>query len=221
MLKRTFKVSVTETLTQEISKMLKLVVAYKISDLFGEWNYVTREEDDFYAFEYRIAKLRYNHNNPEYFKKLVFSKLSDTTRQSIQELGDLEFDALVFVDETKDTVWLRYQDETIKLEDFRTKEEQKIAKINELEHKYCNPGRKCYLESREDLDDFLAALETFDKSGNYDEIEVMQFIAGSVTETKNFPILVLYKKSEEFTDDYSGDTITKHYFTLVDDSLGR
>ena len=201
--------------------MYKLVVAYKISDLFGEWNYVTREEDDFHAFEYRIAKLRYNHNDPEYFKKLVFSKLSDTTRQSIQELGDLEFDALVFVDEAKDTVWLRYQDETIKLEDFRTKEEQKIAKINELEHKYCNPDRKCYLESREELDDFLAALETFDESGNYDEIEVMQFIAGSVTETKNFPILVLYKKSEEFTDDYSGDTITKHYFTLVDDSLGR
>ena len=88
--------------------MLKLIVAYKTYDLFSAWDYVTREEDDLYAFEYRIAKLRYNHNDPEYFKKLVFSKLNDDKRQSIQELGDLEFDALIFVDEGTGNVWLRY-----------------------------------------------------------------------------------------------------------------
>lgn len=197
--------------------MFKLVVAYKISDLFCEWNYVTREEDDFHAFEYRIAKLRYNHNDPEYFKKLVFSKLSDTTRQSIQELGDLEFDALVFVDEAKDTVWLRYQDETIKLEDFRTKEEQKIEHQKMLVQKFC---KNRYLESREELDEFLEALEVFNDHADFDEIEVLTYLKEDVKTTKNFPILLAYQTHEEYNIPY--DYNEKHHrFTLVDDSLGR
>ena len=197
--------------------MCKLVVAYKISDLFGEWNYVTREEDDFHAFEYRIAKLRYNHNNPEYFKKLVFSKLSDTTRQSIQELGDLEFDALIFVDESKDTVWLRYQDETIKLEDFRTKEEQKIEHQKMLVQKFC---KNRYLESREELDEFLEALEVFNDHADFDEIEVLTYLKEDIKTTKNFPILLAYQTHEEYNIPYDYNE-HHHRFTLVDDSLGR
>lgn len=197
--------------------MYKLVVAYKISDLFGEWNYVTREEDDFHAFEYRIAKLRYNHNDPEYFKKLVFSKLSDTTRQSIQELGDLEFDALIFVDEAKDTVWLRYQDETIKLEDFRTKEEQKIEHQKMLEQKFC---KNRYLETREELDEFLTALEVFNDHADFDEIEVLTYLKEDIKTTKNFPILLAYQTHEEYNIPYDYNE-HHHRFTLVDDSLGR
>lgn len=79
--------------------MLKLIVAYKTHDLFGEWGYITREEDDVTSFEYIISKHRYHHEEPEFYKKLVFSKLNDDKRQSIQELGDLKFDALIFVDE--------------------------------------------------------------------------------------------------------------------------
>lgn len=197
--------------------MYKLVVAYKNYDLFSEWEYVTREEDDSYAFEYRIAKLRYNHNNPEYFKKLVFSKLSDTTRQSIQELGDLEFDALVFVDEAKDTVWLRYQDETIKLEDFRTKEEQKIEHQKMLVQKFC---KNRYLESREELDEFLEALEVFNDHADFDEIEVLTYLKEDVKTTKNFPILLAYQTYEEYNISYDYNE-HHHRFTLVDDSLGR
>ena len=197
--------------------MYKLIVAYKINDLFSEWNYVSREEDDLYAFEYRITKLRYNHNNPEYFKKLVFSKLSDTTRKTIQELGDLEFDALVFVEEAKDTVWLRYQDETIKLEDFRTKEEQKIEHQKMLEQKFC---KNRYIENREELDEFLTALEVFNDHADFDEIEVLTYLKEDVKTTKNFPILLAYHTYEEYNISYDYNE-HHHRFTLVDDSLGR
>lgn len=197
--------------------MYKLIVAYKNYDLFSEWNYVTREEDDLYAFEYRILKLRYESNNPEHFKKLVFSKLSDTTRKTIQELGDLEFDALVFVDEATNKVWLRYQDETILLEEFRTKEEKAIEKFNELQAKFCKTR---YLENREDLDEFLEALEIFDETGKFDDIKVMQFLKEPAKETQNFPILVVLEKHEGFdwNNDHNYENLT---FTLVDDSLGR
>lgn len=197
--------------------MYKLIVAYKINDLFSEWNYVSREEDDLYAFEYRIAKLRYNHNNPEYFKKLVFSKLSDTTRKTIQELGDLEFDALVFVDEARGLVELRYKDETINLEDFRTAGEQKIEKLKALEQKFCKTR---YLENRQELDEFLAALEVLNDDGEFDDIAVMQFIKDDAKTTQNFPILVVFEKHAGFdwNNDHNYENLT---FTLVDDSLGR
>lgn len=197
--------------------MYKLIVAYKINDLFSEWNYVSREEDDLYAFEYRILKLRYESNNPEYFKKLVFSKLSDTTRKTIQELGDLEFDALVFVDEATNKVWLRYQDETIFLEDFRTKEEQKKERHLELESKYC---KNRYIENREELDEFLTALEFFNDHADFDEIEVLTYLKEDVKTTKNFPILLVYQTYEEYNISYDYNE-HHHRFTLVDDSLGR
>ena len=196
--------------------MYNLIVAYKINDLFSEWNYVSREED-LYAFEYRIAKLRYNHNNPEYFKKLVFSKLSDTTRKTIQELGDLEFDALIFVDENTEKVWLRYHDETILLSEFKTEAEQKADRLKALEQKFCKTR---YLENRQELDDFLAALEVFDDTGDYDDIKVMQFIKDDAKTTQNFPILVVFEKHAGFdwNNDHNYENLT---FTLVDDSLGR
>lgn len=197
--------------------MYKLVVAYKISDLFGEWNYVTREEDDFHAFEYRIAKLRYNHNNPEYFKKLVYSKLNDNNRQSIQELGDLEFDALIFVEESKDTVWLRYHDETIYLSEFKTEGERKKERYLELESKYC---KNRYLENREELDEFLTALEVFNDHADFDEIEVLTYLKEDVKTTKNFPILLVHQTHEEYNIPYDYNE-HHHRFTLVDDSLGR
>lgn len=197
--------------------MLKLIVAYKTYDLFSEWEYVAREVDDNYALEYLISKHRWHHQEPEYFKKLVFSKLNDDKRQSIQELGDLEFDALVFVDEATNKVWLRYQDETIFLEEFRTKEEKAIEKFNELQAKFCKTR---YLENREALDEFLEALEIFDETGKFDDIKVMQFIKDDVKTTQNFPILVVLEKHEGFdwNNDHNYENLT---FTLVDDSLGR
>ena len=197
--------------------MYKLIVAYKINDLFSEWNYVSREEDDLYAFEYRIAKLRYNYNNPEYFKKLVFSKLSDTTRKTIQELGDLEFDALIFVDENTEKVWLRYHDETILLSEFKTEAEQKKERYLELESKYC---KNRYLENREELDEFLTALEVFNDHADFDEIEVLTYLKEDAKTTKNFPILLVYQTYEEYNISYDYNE-HHHRFTLVDDSLGR
>ena len=197
--------------------MYKLIVAFKPHDLFAEWNYVSREEEDIYAFEYRIAKLRHESDNPEYFQKLVFSKLNDNRRQTIQELGDLEFDALVFVDEATGKVWLRYHDETNFLKDFRTAEEQKTENLKALAQKFCKTR---YLENREELDEFLAALEVFDESGRFDEIEVSPFLAGSVTETSIFPILLIYQFRSEYD---SGAEVDHefHQFTLVDGTLGR
>lgn len=197
--------------------MLKLIVAYKTHDLFSEWDYVTREVNDTYALEYLISKHRQHHEEPEYFKKLVYSKLNDDNRQSIQELGDLEFDALIFVEERRDLVELRYQDETIHLSEFKTKEEKATEKYNELEQKYC---RTRYLENREELDEFLAALEVFDDIGNFDDIEVLTYTKEDIKTTKNFPILAVLEKRENF--DWNNDRdYTDLHFTLVDSSLGR
>ena len=197
--------------------MLKLIVAYKTYDLFGEWEYVTREEDDVTAFEYIISKFRWHHEEPEYFKKLVFSKLNDDKRQSIQELGDLEFDALIFVDEKTEKVWLRYHDETILLSEFKTEAEQKKVRYLELESKYC---KNRYIENREELDEFLTALEVFNDHADFDEIEVLTYIKEDVKQTKNFPILLTYQTYEEYNIPYDYNE-RYHRFTLVDDSLGR
>lgn len=200
--------------------MLKLIAAYKNYDLFSKWEYVTREVNDTYALEYLISKHRWHHQEPEYFKKLVYGKPNDNKRQSIQELGDLEFDALIFVDEKTEKVWLRYHDETIYLSEFRTTEEIKNDELKALKAKYCRVDSKFYIENRQELDEFLAALETFDQSGDFDDIEVMQFINGDVKTTTKFPILLIYYSDSHYDSDYQVD-ITKHRFTLVDDSLGR
>lgn len=197
--------------------MLKLIVAYKTYDLFSEWEYVTREEDDVAAFEHIISKFRWHHEEPEYFKKLVFSKLNDDKRQSIQELGDLEFDALIFVDENTGKVWLRYHDETIYLSEFKTEAEQKKERYLELESKYC---KNRYIENREELDEFLTALEVFNDHADFDEIEVLTYIKEDVKTTKNFPILLVYQTYEEYNIPYDYNE-HHHRFTLVDDSLGR
>ena len=197
--------------------MYKLIVAYKTYDLFSAWDYVTREEDDVTAFEYIISKFRWHHQEPEYFKKLVFSKLNGDKRQSIQELGDLEFDALIFVDEKTEKVWLRYQDETIYLSEFKTEEERKKERYLELESKYC---KNRYLENREELDEFLTALEVFNDHADFDEIEVLTYLKEDVKTTKNFPILLVYQTHEEYNIPYDYNE-HHHRFTLVDDSLGR
>ena len=197
--------------------MLKLIVAYKTHDLFSEWDYVTREVNDTYALEYLISKHRRNINEPDYFKKLVYSKLNDDNRQSIQELGDLEFDALIFVEESRDLVELRYQDETINLSEFKTKEEKATEKYNELEQKFC---RTRYLENREELDEFLAALEVFDETGDFNDIEVVTYTKEDIKQTKNFPILLTFQRHDEYNVNYDYDE-KNAYFILVDSSLGR
>lgn len=197
--------------------MLKLIVAYKTYDLFSEWDYVTRKVNDTYALEYIVSKHRQHHEEPDYFKKLVYSKLNDDNRQSIQELGDLEFDALIFVEESRDLVELRYQDETIHLSEFRTEEEQKAERLKELESKYLKTR---YIENREELDEFLAALEVFDETGQYNDIEVITYTKEDIKQTKNFPILAVLEKHEGF--DWNNDyNYTELSFTLVDSSLGR
>lgn len=197
--------------------MLKLIVAYKTYDLFSEWDYVTREVNDTYALEYLISKHRQHHEEPEYFKKLVYSKLNDDNRQSVQELGDLEFDALIFVEESRDLVELRYQDETIHLSEFRTEGEIKAERLKELESKYLKTR---YLENREELDEFLAALEVFDETGQYNDIEVITYTKEDIKQTKNFPILVVLEKHEGF--DWNNDyNYYELHFTLVDSTLGR
>lgn len=197
--------------------MLKLIVAYKTYDLFSEWDYVTREVNDTYALEYLISKHRQHHEEPEYFKKLVYSKLNDDNRQSIQELGDLEFDALIFVEESRDLVELHYQDETIHLSEFKTKEEKATEKYNELEQKFC---RTRYLENREELDEFLAALEVFDETGDFNDIEVLTYTKEDIKTTKNFPILAVLEKYEGYDWNKDIDYVELH-FTLVDSTLGR
>lgn len=197
--------------------MLKLIVAYKTYDLFSEWDYVTRKVNDIHALEYFISKHRQHHKEPEYFKKLVYSKLNDDNRQSIQELGDLEFDALIFVEESRDLVELRYQDETIHLSEFRTEDEIKAERLKELESKYLKTR---YIENREELDEFLAALDIFDETGDFNGIEVLTYTKEDIKQTKNFPILAVLEKHEGFdwNDAYN---YTELYFTLVDGSLGR
>ena len=197
--------------------MLKLIVAYKTFDLFSAWDYVTREVNDTYALEYLISKHRWHSNEPEYFKKIVYSALNDDNRQAIEELGDLEFDALVFVDEHTGSVELRYQDNNINLSEFRTEEEQKAERLKELESKYLKTR---YIENREELDEFLAALEIFDESGQYNDIKVITYTKEDIKQTKNFPILVVLEKHEGF--DWNNDyNYYELHFTLVDSSLGR
>lgn len=197
-----------------------LIVAYKPEDLFGEWNYITRAFGNKADLETAISKYRFNSDDPEHFKKVVFSKLRDQDRQTIQypyDLGDLNFDALVFVDERSGRVELRYQDETISLKDFKTEVEILKEKYLELESKYC---KNRYIENREELDEFLTALEVFNDHADFDEIEVLTYIKEDVKTTKNFPILLVYQTYEEYNIPYDYNE-HHHRFTLVDDSLGR
>lgn len=197
-----------------------LIVAYKPEDLFGEWNYITRAFGNKADLETAISKYRFNSEDPEHFKKVVFSKLRDQDRQTIQypyDLGDLNFDALVFVDERSGRVELRYQDETISLKDFKTEVEILKEKYLELESKYC---KNRYIENREELDEFLTALEVFNDHADFDEIEVLTYIKEDVKTTKNFPILLVYQTYEEYNIPYDYNE-HHHRFTLVDDSLGR
>ena len=197
--------------------MSNLIVAYKPEDLFGEWNYIARDFSDKTALEYAISKYRFNGEDPEHFKKVVFSKSRDKDRKTIQELGDLEFDALIFVDERTGRVELRYHDDTISLKDFKTEAEILKEKFKELQSKYC---KNRYIENREELDEFLTALEVFDETGDFNDIEVVQYIKEDVKITKNFPILVVLEKHEGF--DWNNDyNYAKLHFTLIDDSLGR
>ena len=197
-----------------------LIVAYKPEDLFGEWNYISRAFGNKADLETAISKYRFNSDDPEHFKKVVFSKLRDQDRQTIQypyDLGDLNFDALVFVDERSGRVELRYQDETISLKDFKTEVEILKEKYLELESKYC---KNRYIENREELDEFLTALEVFNDHADFDEIEVLTYIKEDVKTTKNFPILLVYQTYEEYNIPYDYNE-HHHRFTLVDDSLGR
>lgn len=197
-----------------------LIVAYKPEDLFGEWNYITRAFGNKADLETAISKYRFNSDDPEHFKKVVFSKLRDQDRQTIQypyDLGDLNFDALVFVDERSGRVELRYQDETISLKDFKTEVEILKEKYLELESKYC---KNRYIENREELDEFLTALEVFNDHKDFDEIEVLTYLKEDVKTTKNFPILLVYQTYEEYNIPYDYNE-HHHRFTLVDDSLGR
>ena len=206
-----------ETRTSGELKMLKLIVAYKPEDLFGEWNYFARDFSDKTALEYAITKYRFNSENPEHFKNIVFSKLRDQDRKTIQELGDLEFDALVFVDEHIGSVELRYQDETINLKDFKTEKEILSERVGELELKYC---QNRYIETREELDEFLAALDIFDEAGEFDDIEVLTYTKEDIKTTKNFPILLTFQRHDEYNINYDYDE-KNAYFILVDSSLGR
>lgn len=197
-----------------------LIVAYKPEDLFGEWNYITRAFGNKADLETAISKYRFNSDDPEHFKKVVFSKLRDQDRQTIQypyDLGDLNFDALVFVDERSGRVELRYQDETISLKDFKTEVEILKEKYLELESKYC---KNRYIENREELDEFLTALEVFNDHADFDEIEVLTYLKEDAKTTKNFPILLVYQTHEEYNIPYDYNE-HHHRFTLVDDSLGR
>lgn len=196
------------------------MVAYKPEDLFGEWNYITRAFGNKADMETAISKYRFNSEDPEHFKKVVFGKLRDPDRQTIQypyDLGDLNFDALVFVDERSGRVELRYQDETISLKDFKTEVEILKEKYLELESKYC---KNRYIENREELDEFLTALEVFNDHADFDEIEVLTYLKEDVKTTKNFPILLVYQTYEEYNIPYDYNE-HHHRFTLVDDSLGR
>ena len=197
-----------------------LIVAYKPEDLFGEWNYITRAFGNKADLETAISKYRFNSEDPEHFKKVVFSKLRDQDRQTIQypyDLGDLYFDALVFVDEHSGRVELRYQDETISLKDFKTEAEILKEKYLELESKYC---KNRYIENREELDEFLTALEVFNDHADFDEIEVLTYLKEDINTTKNFPILLVYQTYEEYNIPYDYNE-HHHRFTLVDDTLGR
>lgn len=197
-----------------------LIVAYKPEDLFREWNYIARAFGNKADLETAISKYRFNSDDPEHFKKVVFSKLRDQDRQTIQypyDLGDLNFDALVFVDERSGRVELRYQDETISLKDFKTEVEILKEKYLELESKYC---KNRYIENREELDEFLAALDIFDKIGDFNDIEVLTYTKEDIKTTKNFPILAVLEKHESY--DWNNDRdYTDLHFTLVDSSLGR
>lgn len=194
-----------------------LIVAYKPEDLFGEWNYITRAFGNKADLETAISKYRFNSEDPEHFKKVVFSKLRDQDRKTIQELGDLEFDALIFVDERNGKVWIRYHDDTINLKDFKTEKEILSERVGELDRKYC---KNRYIETREELDEFLTALEVFDEVGEFDEIEVFTYLKEDVKTTKNFPVLLTFVSRTEWNSAYDYDE-KRAWFTLIDDSLGR
>ena len=194
--------------------MYKLIVAYKSHDLFSAWDYISRETHDFTAIEYLISRYRYNSNKPEYFKNQIFKTKDETKRLQAQNIEDLHADAIIFADEFAGLVKLRVGDEVMNLIDYRTTQEIQEQKYADLINKFTVNH---YIHSSEELEEFKQAVELFDNVGNFDDIEIVDFVKGYAN-AKNFPILVLVNW-ERFENQW-GCEENHLKFTLVDSNLG-
>lgn len=195
--------------------MYKLIVAYKSHDLFSAWDYITREMHDFTSIEYLISRYRYNSNKPEYFKNQIFKTKDETKRLQAQSIEELHADAIIFADEFAGLVKLRVGDEVMNLIDYRTTQEIQEQKYADLINKFTVNH---YLHNREELEEFKQAVELFDNVGNFDDIEILDYIKGGHANAQNFPILVLV--NWERFEDWDGREENRLKFTLVDSALG-
>lgn len=194
--------------------MYKLIVAYKSHDLFSVWDYIEREMHDFTSIEYLISRYRYNSNKPEYFKNQIFKTKDETKRLQAQSIEELDADAIIFANEFDGLVKLRIGDEVMNLIDYHTSQEIQEQKYADLINKYSSDF---YIRSGGDLEEFKQAVELFDNVGNFDDIEIVDYVKGYAN-AQNFPILVLV--NWERFEDYDGREENRLRFTLVDSNLG-
>ena len=194
--------------------MNKIIVAFKSHDIFGDWDYIEYEYHSLSAIEYAILCYRGYYGKLEHFKNAIFCIKDETKRKQTQNIEDLQADAIIFADEFDGTVKLRYQNQVMDLIDFRTELEIEQERFDDLIKKY---RHDFYIRSSEELEEFKQAAGLFDKSGNFDEVEIVDYVKGYAN-TTNFPILALVNW-HQFRNEWGGEE--NHLrFTLVDSSLG-
>ena len=195
--------------------MFKLIIAYKAHDLFSVWDYIERKMHDIQSIEYLILRYRYNSNKPEFFKNSIFRTKDETKRKQAQSIDELEADAIIFVNEFDNLVKLRYQNQEMDLIEFKTEQEREKEKYDYFIEKF---GHDTLIRSSEELEEFKQALDLFEKIGDFDNIEIVDYIRGFYTNASNFPILAIVNWSQSINQ--HGHEENHLHITLVDQNLG-
>lgn len=195
--------------------MFKLIITYKTHDLFSVWDYIERKMHDIQSIEYLISRYRYNSNKPEYFKNSIFRTKDETKRKQARSLEELEADAIIFVNEFDNLVKLRYQNQEMNLIEFKTEQEREKERYDYFIKKL---GHDSLIHSSEELEEFKQALDLFDKTGDFDNIEIKDYIRGFYTNAPNFPILAIVNWHQSVNQ--HGHEENHLRITLVDQNLG-
>ena len=191
--------------------MLKLTVAYKFSN--KEVVSFTKEFYDKYPLEYTISRFR-DLSIEEILGYVQQSENKITETTDVRKDRKYKTDALIFVDEKSRKVTLYYQNQTTKLSDYKNDAEKAAELYEHCKEKFT---KNAYLHNREDLKEFLKALEIFNDSILIEEVNVENLTKSKIEDIKEFPVLVIFKLDEHF-DGYA--TIAKYNYTLVDQNLG-
>lgn len=191
--------------------MLKLTIAYKFSN--KEVVSFTKEFYDTYPLEYTISRFR-NLSIEEILGHVQQSEDKITETTDVRKAHKYKTDALIFVDEKSQKVILYYQNQVTELSNYKSDADKATEFYEHCREKFT---KNAYLHNREDLKEFLKALELFNDSILIEEVNVENLTKSKIEDIKEFPVLVIFNLDKHF-DGY--ETIEKYNYTLVDQTLG-